>query len=63
MSDWRDAVARMQQQALNGHKGPFLRCPHCQEHRLEKLRPHGSGVVYCLSCQAQFEVKEPHGLS
>lgn len=35
-----------------------LVCPHCHEARLEKLRPHGSGVVYCLTCDAQFEVKE-----
>jgi len=56
--NFNDAVRRIEETPLNGRKPHALVCPHCREHRLEKLRPLASGVVYCTICSAQFEVKE-----
>jgi len=56
--NFNDAVRRIEETPLNGRKPYALVCPHCHEQRLDQLRPLASGVVSCLSCLAQFEVKE-----
>jgi formylmethanofuran dehydrogenase subunit E len=56
-SNFQDAVRRGEV-PLNGRKPHALICPHCGEARLERLRRLASGVVFCLQCAAQFEVKE-----